>query len=350
MWTKQSVFDTLWHHSSVFCFVNYWCTVKFVLLGQDGSDLTLWPFLTAERWAAAVQYLGTRFRSSSVWLVEGTGWMLTYDPQLVLWPFFWFQLPAAAAPPKDNQVTEHAQTVLFWNLGRPFTANQCGLCLFQRPRLFFFQQLTNFYKPPPPLSPFLILLSNLAGIRPFSVWRGWLVELQTVAAAHQTRQSQGPALLLGEREIHQSLPLPLQGLAQIGLMSERKEGVGWSVCGERTCAHHTQSVDKRLFKTRRRRRRRGHLGTSQGVSDIPKNTVAAILDGLSTFFLKFCLFFSPERLRIDGPLFILLQLLFFFLKKRANVDNLLYKEGFLWGQMSKYALWLSTVYLPNHVH
>lgn len=86
-------------------------------------------------------------------------------------------------------------------------------------------------------------ISHFAGIRirPLSVWWRWFVRLQTHKAAHHACQSQGPALLFGEREIYQSLPFPLQGLSQIDLMSkttkrrreEREDGVEEMKCLER---------------------------------------------------------------------------------------------------------------------
>ncbi len=87
---------------------------------------------------------------------------------------------------------------------------------------------------PPPLFGFLSPslcpshLPLLAGIRirSLSVRWGWFVGLQAHTAAHHACQSQGPALLFGEQEIYQSLPFPLQGLSQIGSMSEGRGGGG----------------------------------------------------------------------------------------------------------------------------
>lgn len=50
-------------------------------------------------------------------------------------------------------------------------------------------------------------------IRLFSDWWARIVRLQTHKATYHTRQSQGPALLFGEREIYQSLPFSVQGLS-----------------------------------------------------------------------------------------------------------------------------------------
>lgn len=119
---------------------------------------------------------------------------------------------------------------------------------------------TNSTLPHPPTP------CHLAGIRnqPLSVWWGWFSGLQTHAAAHHTRQSQGPALLFGEREIYQSLPFPVQGLSQIGLMSGRKrkrgrgEGSKWSgVCGEINCSHYRAGV--RLLE-KEKEDSRSHIG------------------------------------------------------------------------------------------
>lgn len=109
--------------------------------------------------------------------------------------------------------------------------------------------------------------SRPAGIRNrfLSVRWGWFVGLQTHTAAHHTCQSQGPALLSGEREIYQSLPFPLQGLSQIGSMSERREkeerweGGKWQVCGETNGFCHREC--ERLLEMKRRRAATWHISS-----------------------------------------------------------------------------------------
>lgn len=121
---------------------------------------------------------------------------------------------------------------------------------------------------------------NLAGIwiMSLSVWWGWFFGLQTHTAAHHTSQSQGPALLFGEWEIYQSLPFPLQGLSQIGLMSERTGGT-WSVWREHLLP--PQRVHKRLLEMNRRRATTWHILRSLRYRST-WNAVVAVSIGRST--------------------------------------------------------------------
>lgn len=79
----------------------------------------------------------------------------------------------------------------------------------------------------PPSLPLPPAVLELAGIGVVSVplQQRRVVGLQAHAAAYNTCQSQGPALLSGEREIHQPLPFPLQELSQIDFIVEKWRAV-----------------------------------------------------------------------------------------------------------------------------